>query len=358
MDDLFPVARMAPSSSPRPFPAGPPITLPDAYVFEGDTRNTDTFLTSTDTAALFVLQDGQVRYEDYWLTGGATTTWISWSVAKSFISALIGIAQGDGLLPSVDAPIDAVTPKLKGSCYEGVSIKNVLQMSSGARWSENYSDPNSEIMRFGAAISAGGSLDDFVAGMERATDPGTICQYNSADTQALGMMLTAATNRPIADYMQEKLCEPLGFEQESFWLVDSAGMEMAFGGVNLTARDYAKIGELFRNNGRVGDTQIVPAEWVAASLVPDAPHLQVGQVMVGGHVLPLGYGYQWWVPEGDRGEFSAIGVYNQFVFVDPSRNVTIVKLTANPAYGTSPDEKDNKEMETIEFIRAVAGVLD
>ena len=254
--------------------------------------------------------------------------------------------------------MDRCAPALKGSVYEGVRIRDVLQMSSGARWSEDYSDPDSDVIRFGNAIAAGGSLDEFVAGMTRATTPGAVCQYNSADTQALGSLLVGATGRSLTDYMQEKLYTPLGMEYRGYWLRDSRGMEMAFGGLCLTARDFAKIGELFRQRGRVGDRQVVPEPWVEASVRPSAQHLQVGRVLVGGHVLPLGYGYQWWIPAGDRGEFSAIGVYNQFVFVDPSRDVVIVKLSANRRYGTSPDEATNREMETIEFLRAVAAATE
>lgn len=270
----------------------------------------------------------------------------------------MGIAVEERLIRNVEDPIDQYTATLRGSVYEGVRIRDVLQMSSGARWIEDYSDPDSEISRFGAAIAAGGSLDEFVAGMSRATAPGTVCQYNSADTQALGSLLVGATGRTITDYMQEKLYTPLGMEYPGYWLLDSRGMEMAFGGLCLTARDFAKIGELFRLQGRVDGRQLIPVQWVDQSVQPSAGHLQPGKVLVGGHVLPLGYGYQWWIPAGDRGEFSAIGVYNQFVFVDPLRGAVIVKLSANRAYGTSADESTNREMETIEFLRAVAAQTD
>ena len=197
----------------------------------------------------------------------------------------------------------------------------------------------------------------FIENMKCEREPGTLCHYNSGDTQALGMLLVRATGHSITAYMQEKLCEPLGMESEGYWLLDCEGMELAAGGVNLIARDFARLGELYRNKGVWNGKQIVPANWVTDSVTPDAPHLMPGQVIVGGHVFPFGYGYQWWIPEGDRGEFAAIGVYNQFVYVDPSRNVVIVKLSANRAYGTSPDESTNREAETMEFLRAIATSL-
>jgi CubicO group peptidase (beta-lactamase class C family) len=125
-------------------------------------------------------------------------------------------------------------------------------------------------------------------------------------------------------------------------------------GLNLTARDYAKLGELYRNGGLWQGQQIVPADWVRDSVTVAAPHLEPGRPLVGGHHVDLGYGYQWWVPAGDRGEFSAIGVYNQFVYIDPASSTTIVKLSANRRYGTSTEESTNREMETLSFLRAIA----
>lgn len=279
-------------------------------------------------------------------------------MAKSFISALVGIAIEDGHIENIGDSIGRYATALASSTYGDVRIKDVLQMSSGARWNEYYTDETSEVSRFGNAITAGGSLEAFVSEMRREHAPGTRCQYSSADTQALGLVLIAATGRSITSYMQEKLTEPLGMTHAGHWLLDSQGVEMAFGGLNLTARDFARLGELYRLQGQWRGQQVVPREWAITSVTPDAPHLAAGKVTVGGKVLPLGYGYQWWIPEGGHGEFSAIGIYNQFVYVDPSRHMTIVKLSANRAYGTTQEEAENREMETIEFLRAIAASLD
>ena len=358
MRTFFPAGEMLPSSSPHVFPQGPTLQLPESFQFEAEQRNTEDLLSQTDTSALLVLVKGELRFEQYRLTGGPDVQWISWSVAKSFVSALTGIAIAEGFINSIEDPIQTYVPGLVDTVYDGVRIKDVLQMSSGVRWNEDYSDADSDISRFGAAITAGGSLDDFVAGMHRDAPAGTLCQYNSADTQALGSLVVGATGESLTSYMQKKICDPLGFSSSSAWLLDGQGMEMAFGGLNLTAQDFAKIGELYRNKGTWQGRQIVPESWVTASVQPDAPHLKAGKVLVGGHVLPLGYGYQWWVPAGDRGEFSAIGVYNQFIYVDPSREVVIVKLSANREYGTSTEESTNREMETIELLRAIAAITN
>ena len=192
MKELFPTGSMRPAIDPYSFPMGSPIELPDAYDFEGENRSTRNFLAATDTAALLVLRDGVIQWEQYALTGGPAVQWISWSVAKSFVSALVGIAIHEGHIENIEDPIVRYALKLAGSAYDGVRIEDVLQMSSGARWNEDYSDPDSDIHRFGAAIAGGGSLDAYVAGMKRAQPSGTLCQYNSADTQALGMLLVGA----------------------------------------------------------------------------------------------------------------------------------------------------------------------
>ena len=355
IDELVSSRAMAPSSNPRPWPGGNDVALLESFEFEGAQSDTAQFLAETDTAALLVLKDGTMRHESYSLTGGPDVRWISMSVAKSFTSALVGIAVQEGLIGSVEEPISSYVRVEPGSAYDGVSIRSVLQMSSGARWHEDYSDPESDIVRLGAASAgAGGGLDDFVATMSCDVPPDTLCRYNSADTQALTALLRSATGQSLAAFMQSRLVEPLGFTSPGAWLVDPQGVELGFGGLALTARDYARIGELYRNGGRVDGQQVVAAEWVAASVTASAPHLQSGRVLVGGHTTFEGYGYQWWLPPGDRGEFEAVGVYNQFVYVDPTAGVTIVKLSANRTYGMTEDEPENREEETTAFLRAVA----
>ena len=355
--NLLSVREMQPAAEPFVFTQGDVISLPDDFEYGGSTVSSEEFLRRTDTGGLLVLQDGKIRSEQYWLSGGPQVQWVSWSVAKSFTSALVGIAIAEGHIGSVDDPISDYIAVNSGSAYDGVSIKDVLQMSSGARWREDYADPEAEIHQLSQVMAGLGTLDGFVASLARDKDPGTACCYNSADTQALGSLLVQATGRSMTEYMQEKLCDPLGFESPGYWLIDSGGREMAFAGLNLTARDFAKLGELYRCGGNWHGKQVVPTDWVSQSIRCDEPHLQPGKVDVGGIPFDIGYGYQWWIPPGDRGEFTAIGVYNQFVYVDPSRNVTIVKQSANPIYG-SPDDDHTSELETLEFLRAVAACCD
>jgi CubicO group peptidase (beta-lactamase class C family) len=352
--DLLPTRAMAPSSKPTAWPQGEAVTLPETYSFDGASRSTEQFLEDTDTGALLVLVDGVVRYERYRLSGGPDVPWLAMSVTKSFTSALVGIALAEGHIASVDDAISDYVPVRAGSAYDGVSIRNVLQMSSGARWDESYSDPQSDSSRLAAVMAGLGTFDEFVATAVRESEPGTVCRYNSTDTQALGALVARATGRPLSEYMQEKLCEPLGMESPAYWIVDSAGSEMAFGGLNMTARDFARFGELFRNGGLWQGRQIIPAQWVRDSVAMTAPHLEVGRPWVGPDTVDLGYGYQWWRPAGDRGDFAAIGAYNQYVLVDPPSRTTVVKLSANRRFGMSELESDNRVLENVALLRAIA----
>lgn len=352
--EIFPHHVIKASSSPWSFPRGETIALPETYVFEGETRNTQTFIEETDTVALLVVEDGAIVYENYWLTGGPDVHWMSMSVGKSFVSALVGIALEEGLIRSITDPITDYVPKLAGSAYDGVKIKDILQMSSGARWDEDYSNPESDIMRFIYAFGTGGSLNDFTDTLVGEREPGTFNYYNSMDTQALGMLLVGATGQSLSSYAETRLWEPLGMESDAYWITDDARMEMAAGGLQLTARDFAKLGQLYLQNGSWNGRQIVPAQWVHDSVTPDAPHVMPGL----DPEYPIGYGYQWWVPQGTEGEYSAIGVYNQFIYVNPTNRLVIVKLSANSGYGLTDDDSSWRELETFELFRAIGSRLD
>lgn len=353
--ELAPTRAMPASSAPSPWPRGAELPIPSTYDFVGRTRSSDDFLRETDTSALLVLVDGEIRHERYLLSGGPTVNWLSMSVAKSFVSCLVGIAVDEGLIAGIDEPISDYVPVKPGSAYDGVSIRTVLHMSSGATWNEDYNDRRSDIHRMSRAmLGLGGGLDGFVASMVREAPPETVCRYNSGETQVLGALLTRATGRTVADYMREKLVEPLGFESPGYWITDVRGTEMSYGGLNLTARDFARLGELYRNGGTWHGRRIVSEEWIRASTRVDDPIREPGKPIVGDHPIDLGYGYQWWIPPGGRGDFSAIGVLNQLVYVDPASRTTIVKLSANRKYGTSSSESTNRDLENVAFLRAIA----
>ena len=353
--DMYPTTVLTAAPVPYDFPDGEPLTLPDRFSFQDKEYRVADFLELTDTSALLVIQDGKVRFEEYFLTGGRDVNWLSMSVAKSFTSTLVGIAFDEGLIKDLNEPITDYVPELKGSAYDKVAIVDVLEMSSGAQWSEDYANPDSEVVRMGKIMGLGGSLDEFTASLKPQREPGTFNQYNSADTQALGMLVARATGRSLTNYMQEKLWGPLGAESDAYWIIDDHNVEMAFAGLNATARDYAKIGELFRNGGNWFGKQIVSRDWVTSATHSTKPHLLPGDNPASDY--PLGYGYQWWLMDGDEREYSAIGVYNQFVYVNPARDLVIVKLSAFSDYATVETEEGYRELETIELFRAIGNAL-
>ena len=318
------------AASKHQFPEKQQFNLPNSFETGRGSMIIDEFIDSTYTTGLIILQDDSLAYESYFRGHSATQTQIVWSVSKSFLSALFGIAIEEGHIKSIEQTVDEYCPELKGSGYEGVRIKDVLQMSSGIQFNEDYADFNSDINRWGRDFSWGNSQNEFAASLTRGYEPGTYHHYVSLDTHVLGMILVAATGRDITDYAKEKLWDPIGMQHDSYWLIDGTGMEAALGGLVTTVGNCAKLGSLFLNKGNWYGQQLVPEAWVTASTTPDAPHLVPGKRDNSAHVL--GYGYQWWIPEGDQGEFLAIGVYNQFIYVNPTTRTVIAKHSANPGF--------------------------
>ena len=322
--EFWPTRSLTQAKVPYIYTYGDSLNVPSSFAYNDQKLGTQQFLKDSWTTGLIVIQNDEIALEDYYLGNSAVTQNISWSMAKSFISALIGIAVNEGHIKSIEQSVDAYATSLGGSGYEGVSIKNVLQMSSGVAFNEDYGDFYSDINRWGRDFSLGNSQDAFAATLKNDIEPGTVNHYVSINTHVLGMVLTQATGRSITDYMQEKLYNPMGMEHDGLWIIDGQGMEMALGGLNLTLRDFAKLGSLYLHDGTFNGQQIVPASWVADSRTMDQPHLLPGN--------DFGYGYQWWMVGGDSGEFMAMGVYGQYIYINPETNTVIVKNSANPFY--------------------------
>ena len=226
-------------------------------------------------------------------------------------------------------------------------------MSSGVGFNEDYGDPNSDINRMGRAMAMGSSLLEFSATLTREREPGTLQHYVSIDTQVLGTILVRATGQSLAALTTEKLWRPLGMESDAYWLIDGSGMEMAFGGLNASLRDFARFGRLYLNGGHWNGRQIVPRAWVDASVTPDAPHLMPGPKPNTNN--EMGYGYQWWLPAESHGDFMALGVYGQTIYVDPRLRLIIVKNSANRNFQRNGFEPTR---ETVALWRAIAVDLE
>jgi CubicO group peptidase (beta-lactamase class C family) len=312
--DLFPISSK-------------PYSLPTSFQVSDSTVDTKAFLDFTLTDALIVIQNDTVRHESYSNGFKVDDHHISWSMSKSVVSALLGIAIGEGKIKSIEQTVTDYLPDFAGTGYDQVRIKDLLQMASGVGFNEDYGDFNSDINVMGRYFALGMPMADFAKTLKRERTPGTYNHYVSIDTQVLGMILVKATGVSITQYMKAKLWSAIGAESEAYWIVDKAGMEFALGGLNITARDYAKLGQLFRDTGKWQGRQIVPRDWVLASITPDAPHLMPGKRANAS--LADGYGFQWWIPEGSKGEFNAQGIYDQFIYIDPKSKMVIVKLSSN-----------------------------
>ncbi|MFV0492838.1 MAG: serine hydrolase domain-containing protein [Pseudorhodobacter sp.] len=317
MDRSFSTVDLPVGNNPLPLPQGPPLA---------EVSGMEEFLKRRSVTALVVLKDGAIAKEHYLQGTTAEDRRISWSVAKSFLSALFGIVLAEGTIRSIDDPVTLYAPQLVGGAYDNVAIRDVLTMSSGIQFDEGYLDYNSDINRMGRSLAIGKSMDGFAAELRQRDRPaGTQWAYVSIDTHVLGMVLRGATGRDIAGLMSEKLLAPLGLEAAPSYITDGFGEPFVLGGLNLRARDYARFGLLFANDGALRGAQIVPRDWVRMSTRPQA-NTPPGAP---------GYGYQWWIPpNAPDGVFFARGIYGQFIYIDRPGNLVITINSADLDFAT------------------------
>jgi CubicO group peptidase (beta-lactamase class C family) len=316
---------------------------------DGEERDLIDALDYFKTDGLIILHDGALLYENYWQGNSKDQKHISWSVAKSFLSALIGIAYHDGLIEDLNDPITKYLKDFNDTGYADIPIKDILQMSSGIIFNEDYADYNSDINKFARALAQGTSMRDFAKNLKNGKQPGTFNHYVSIDTQMLAMLLEEVTGEPVAKNLEAKIWTKIGMEHDAYYMVDDTGAAWALGGLNATLRDYAKFGQLYLNNGKWDNQQIVPEDWVHASHKPDGPHLQPGENELSSS--SWGYGYQWWVPGFPSSDYLAAGIYNQYIYIDPMTNVVIAKTSSN--YKFNQERQYSKDAHVAMF-RAIA----
>ncbi|MEO1732913.1 MAG: serine hydrolase [Pseudomonadota bacterium] len=333
MEGAFLTAHMPRSASTvNDLPAGPTATLPA----EVDPWITDRFVTS-----LLVAKSGAVVHESYYLGTGSEDQRISWSIAKSYLSALFGIVMAEGHIASLDDPVTQYAPSLENTAYANATVRNVLNMASGVVFDEDYLDYDSDINRMGRVIALGGNLDDFAASLsETFAAPGQTWQYVSIDTHVIGMVLRGATGQSVVDLLRVKILDPLQPEADAYYITDGDGVAFVLGGLNITTRDYARFGIMIEQSGQWNGQQIVPADWVAASTRASAP-TEPGKTQ---------YGYQWWSPSDARpGEFFGRGIYGQYLYIDQQKDIVIVVTAADRKFRERGVHTSN-----IEVLRRIA----
>ena len=328
------------------------------YSWQGKTYGINEFNERTMTNALLVLKDGKVVLEAYRNGSTSRTRFISFSIAKSVLSALIGIAIEDGYIKSVEDPLTQYLPGLVGGPYKVVSLEDALQMLSGVDFPEvsDVVDPTIEPdllfrIRFDAIGKHRYRFVEAANTLRRNRPVGAKFSYNNMDAAVVGWLLETVTKKRLSMYMQERLWQPAGMTANAAWLLDGPpeiGREYVSGGLVATLRDYGRFGQFILNKGRANGKQLVSPDWIAVSTTPNSLPVQFGGLY---KESPLGYGYYWWLlPEGG---ILAEGSFGQFICIEPNANVVIVKLSY-----WQKDWDEEKEMECYAFFNAVVEALD
>lgn len=308
MEKLFPGHIVKAGTKVRPLPEGKPLPLPAAEI--------DAYIAANNVAGLIVVQDGKIRLERYARGYSRDGRWTSFSVAKSFTSTLVGAAIRDGYIQSVDEPVTKYIPDLAGSGYDGVTIAQLLTMTSGVRWNEDYTDVKSDVARmFLEAVPAGQDPTVYyMKNLPRETAPGSKWVYKTGETNLIGVLVQRATGKPLATYLSEKIWKPWGMEADAFWMVGPSGHEVSGCCLSVSLRDYARMG-MFALSGGKG---VVPTGWFAEAT---QSHADIGEP-------GYGYGYQWWTYP--QGRFGAVGIFGQVIRIDPKTRTVVVMSSAWP----------------------------
>ena len=301
------------------------------------------YMAETRVAGIIVLQHGRIRLERYGLGYSPSGRWTSFSVAKSLTSTLVGAAVKDGYIKSLDEPVTTYITGLAGSAYDGVTIRQLLTMTSGVRWNEDYADPNSDISHLYSATPDSGvdANVSFMRKLPREAKPGTKWVYKTPETNLIGVLVMQATHKGLAEYLSEKIWKPYGMELDAAWIVDQVGHEQGGCCLSVSLRDFARIGQFILDGAKTNGMPIVPDGWLAA-----ATHKQADIGSPG-----AGYGYQWWT--SDDGTFDAYGIYGQNIHIDPARQLVIV---INSAWPVATGRAQSTARRA--FVRAVQSAVD
>jgi CubicO group peptidase (beta-lactamase class C family) len=329
-------SEVASSEEAHPLMAGDPLNLD---------LDVDAYLSENRTSGLVILQDGKVRLERYGLAFKADGRWTSFSVAKSLTSTLVGAAIADGAISDVDDPITNYIDELRGSAYDDVTVSQLLTMTSGVAWNEDYDDPDSDVAKFDTVtVEPGNSaIASYMASLGRAHPAGEVWNYSTGETNLIGVLVSRATGKPLADYLSEKIWQPYGMQQDATWLLGTDGHEISGCCIQASVRDFARFGQFILDGGMTDGVEVLPAGWL-----DNATRKQVGYGVPG-----EGYGYQWWT--WDDGSFQADGIFGQGIFIDPARKLVIA---SNSSWTSALGDRDGEFEGRKAFYQAVQRAID
>jgi len=293
------------------------------FTYKDKTWTVDAYMKAYRVSGILVLKDGKIVLEKYGLGRKPADRWTSFSVAKSVTSTLVGAAIQDGKIKSINDPVTAYIPELKGSAYEGVSVRQMLMMSSGVKWNEDYTDPNSDVAKAGNKVTELGinPMVSYLRKLPRDKQPGSTFHYNTGETDLVGVLVSKATGETLAQYASEKIWKPWGMEQDAVWMTDPGGQERGGCCISMTLRDYGRMGLFIAEGGRAGGKQIVPPWWIGQATKQEIP-LDAAKPNDGG------YGYFWWIRP--NGEYDAVGIFGQSVTTFKDEHLIIVVNSAWP----------------------------
>lgn len=313
------LVKAGPASQPLPRAPAPPAFT---YAHEGQQLRLDDYLARQRVTGLLVIKDGTVLAERYQHGKGPATRFLSASIAKSVVGLLVGIALEEGRIRSLDDKAAAYAPALAGSPYGETSVRDLLQMSSGVRFAEQYdgTDDLGALITGTIAQQTAGGAAVLLPYRERRVAPGALFYYSSADTQALGLVLRGATRQSVAEYLSARVWQPMGAAADASFLLDAAGQEAVFAFLHARLEDFGRLGMLLAHDGQAGGRQVVPAGWLREATSATRPHVQPQIASA-----YFGYGYQFWTFPGAKRRFALLGVRGQAILVDPELRLVLVQ---------------------------------
>ncbi|MCR5877232.1 serine hydrolase [Phenylobacterium sp. J367] len=269
IESVYRVRTIARGDRVHPLPKAA-TTIAPTWTHAGKAWTVESYMDAYNVSGVLVLKDGKILLERYGLGRKPEDRWTSFSVAKSVTSTLVGAAIQDGKIKSIHAPVTDYIPELKGSGYDGVTVRQLLMMSSGVRWNEDYTDPNSDVARAGATMPEPGvnPLVSYMRKLPRAHEPGTMFTYNTGETDLVGVLVSNAVGKPISEYASEKLWKPYGMERDAIWATDLGGHERGGCCISMTLRDYGRVGQFILDGGNAGGRQVLPDWWVGQATTP------------------------------------------------------------------------------------------
>jgi hypothetical protein len=288
------------------------------------------------TDAILVLHEGRIVYERYFGVMTPHSTHMAMSVTKSFFGTLGAMLVAEGRLDE-NALVTKYIPELAGSAWGDATVRQVLDMTTGLRYSENYANPDAEVWQHARAggilprppgYAGPRSFYEFLPTVQKHGEHGEAFAYKTVNTDVLGWLIRRVTGQTAGDVLSERIWQKLGAEQDAYLLIDSEGTEFAGGGFNPTLRDMARFGEMIRLGGRFNGQQIVPKA-VVDDIRRGADRTRFAQA---GYSLLPGWSYRnmWWVSHNEHGAFSARGIHGQAIYIDPKAGMVIARFASHP----------------------------